>query len=71
MAFRPGLTAAHVLLAVGRQAAFYAESLESFRAEADRASLAVLFLRGEMPGLLRGACLFLRTKRLTDSIVCD
>ncbi|MEN9765109.1 MAG: hypothetical protein RL397_1064 [Pseudomonadota bacterium] len=38
--------------ASGRQAAFYAESLESFRAEADRASLAVLFLRGEMPDLL-------------------
>jgi len=38
--------------ASGRQAAFYAESLESFRTQADRASLAVIFLRGEMPDLL-------------------
>lgn len=44
--------------ASGRQAAFYAESLESFRAEADRASLAVLFLRGEMPDLLSGPAYF-------------
>lgn len=38
--------------ASGRQAAFYAESLESFRAEAVGASLVVLFLSGEMPDLL-------------------